>query len=315
MEKRCPITDLPSIDVPNSNNRDSYKIEYEGEPLFICLPYFKIWKDNKIFQDNKHIFAGAILNKQLPDDEEKEAYWFTLSESTIKEKLNQIIYPKTPKAKLDNLLKTLHDMQNYYGEKIDFNNKFYTKDFLYKLFFKNFEEFRFFIEALNYQELIDCCIQKGTNCLINYKITLKGLNYIIELMEKGNLSNKCFVAMSFNPKMNKTREAIKEVITCNNYDPILIDERHIDSSKTINDAIIADIKSCKFCIADFTQQNKGVYFESGFAVGLGKSVIYTCHKDSFDETHFDTNHFPHIIYDNDDDLKDKLDKKIKAWIK
>ena len=85
--------------------------------------------------------------------------------------------------------------------------------------------------------------------------------------------------------------------------------------QTINDAIISEIKSCKFCIADFSQQKDGVYFESGFAVGLGKPVIYTCHKDWFDKTHFDTNHFPHLIYENNSEFIQKLDNKIKAWIK
>jgi nucleoside 2-deoxyribosyltransferase len=89
----------------------------------------------------------------------------------------------------------------------------------------------------------------------------------------------------------------------------------IDSSQTINDAIISAIKSCKFCIADFSQQKDGVYFESGFAIGLGKPVIYTCDSDWFNKSHFDTNHFPHIIYESKPDLAAKLDNKIKAWIK
>lgn len=74
------------------------------------------------------------------------------------------------------------------------------------------------------------------------------------------------------------------------------------------------MKSSKFCIADFTEQRDGVYFESGFAVGLGKKVIYTCHKKWFKKSHFDTNHFPHIIYESMQELKEKLDNKIKAWI-
>lgn len=121
--------------------------------------------------------------------------------------------------------------------------------------------------------------------------------------------------MSFDDTLEETRKAIKQVILQNDFEPILIDEQDLESSQTINDAIISEIKSCKFCIADFSQQKDGVYFESGFAVGLGKPVIYTCHKDWFDKTHFDTNHFPHLIYENNSEFIQKLDNKIKAWIK
>jgi len=95
---------------------------------------------------------------------------------------------------------------------------------------------------------------------------------------------------------------------------ILIDEVHFDSESTINDAIIAQIKQAKFCISDFTQQKDGVYFEAGYALGRGLPVIYSCHKDDFEKSHFDTKHFPHIIYNNTEDLKRMLVDKINAWI-
>lgn len=40
---------------------------------------------------------------------------------------------------------------------------------------------------------------------------------------------------------------------------------------TINDAIVREIKKCKFLVADFTQHKHGVYFESG--LGLQRPVI------------------------------------------
>ena len=81
------------------------------------------------------------------------------------------------------------------------------------------------------------------------------------------------------------------------FEPILIDERNIDSDRTINDEIIANLKKCKFCIADFSYHSNGVYFESGFALGQNKKVIYTCLDREFEKAHFDirpsgTNCFP-----------------------
>ena len=70
----------------------------------------------------------------------------------------------------------------------------------------------------------------------------------------------------------------------------------------------------KFLISDYTNQSYGVYFEAGFALGLGQRVIYTCNKESFDDTHFDINHFPHVVYENVEELYQKLKDRIEAWI-
>ena len=83
---------------------------------------------------------------------------------------------------------------------------------------------------------------------------------------------------------------------------------------TINDAMIAEIRKCKFMIADFTDNKHGVYFEAGFGLGLGKQVIYTCLEEHFKNTHFDTKHFPHIIYKNCQSLEESLINRIEAWV-
>ncbi len=309
---KCPITDLDAVSVDSN----SYRIEFEDDYLFIRLGFtFNMFSNQENFKNNRYLLAGAILNKQLSDDDEKDYYSFTLTSDTFDEKIRRIIYPKSPKAKLDNLLKSLFQLQKFDGELVEIMGVFTKPEFYYKHFFKSADECIYYLKELNYQGLIDCLFQNHTEQPIEFKITFRGLNYYLELTERGDLSNKCFVAMSFDPKIMETREAIKTAVLQNNFDPIIIDEQLIDSSQTINDAIISAIKSCKFCIADFTEQKDGVYFESGFAVGLGKPVIYTCLREWFEKSHFDTNHFPHIIYESNKELIEKLDMKIKAWIK
>lgn len=121
--------------------------------------------------------------------------------------------------------------------------------------------------------------------------------------------------MAFRQETLHVRNAIKEAITATGYIPVLIDEQNIESEKTINDEIIANLKRCKFCIADFSYHSKGVYFESGFALGQGKKVIYTCSKEEFENSHFDLRPLQHIIYEDMDYLKKSLINKIEAWIK
>ena len=309
----CPITGLTKKD----RDVNIYIIEVEGEELFIKTgPRFDILQNQEDFIKNKHIFAGAILNRQLWEKESGGSNSFVINLSNYQELLTKIIYPKTPKSKLDKLFLTLYRMQKFDGESVDIYNIVSKPEFYFKHFFKSYEECHYYLEELKYQGLIDFAIgMNGTGS--SFTIKFKGLNYYLDITEKGSLSKKCFIAMSFDKEMKETREAIRQVLTKkgNDFEPIIVDEHPIDSSKTINDAIIADIKSCKFCIADFSQQKDGVYFESGFALGLGKQVIYTCHKDWFEKSHFDINHFPHIIYESNEELKQLLDTRIKAWIK
>lgn len=309
--KKCPITGLQKFDV----GTESYRIEFNDEKRFIRhgLRFDNLLND-EFFIKNKHLIAGAIFNKQLADEHEDDIYWFTLVLDDYKEKISKLSYPKTPKDKLDNLFKTLCEMQDFDGEKVAADNLIDKPDFFYKHYFRSEAECFYYLKNLDFQGLINLGYNEDIDFVIEFNVTFEGLNYFINLKEQGNLSNKCFVAMSFDTSMSETREAIRTAVLQNNYDPIIIDEELIDSSQTINDAIIVALKSCCFCIADFSQQKDGVYFESGFAAGLGRPVIYTCQKEWFDKSHFDTNHFPHIIYTTNDDLIDQLDKKIKAWI-
>ena len=146
------------------------------------------------------------------------------------------------------------------------------------------------------------------------QITINGLERIVSLKEEVENSKRYFIAMSFNPSQKETRDSIKKAVKDAGYDPLLIDEIHHPSDITINDAMIAEIKKSKFLVADFTQQKHGVYFEAGYALGRGKPVIYCCKKTEFEKAHFDTNHYPHILYDNHDELYHGLKAKIEAWI-
>jgi nucleoside 2-deoxyribosyltransferase len=130
-----------------------------------------------------------------------------------------------------------------------------------------------------------------SNNVIGVYFSIQGLNKAISLFQEGENSNKCFIAMSFDSKMAETREIIKQVLKKTGYEPIIIDEEHLNSDQTINDAIIANLKKCKFCIADFSKHSNGVYFESGFALGQGKKVIYLCSDDEFKNTHLTLNLF------------------------
>jgi nucleoside 2-deoxyribosyltransferase len=92
--------------------------------------------------------------------------------------------------------------------------------------------------------------------------------------------------MWFNPdEMGKVYEkAIKPAIeyreqgkTESRFQAIKID--NVEHINDINDEIIATIRRSRFMVCDLTGYRGGVYFEAGFAHGLGIQVIYTCRDD------------------------------------
>ena len=91
---------------------------------------------------------------------------------------------------------------------------------------------------------------------------------------------------------------------------------YVEHVENINDKILADIRRAQFVVADFTHHPKGVYFEAGFALGLGKLVIWTCRHDEFkpDKVHFDTRPFNHIVWTSAADLRVRLTNRIRALV-
>ena len=82
----------------------------------------------------------------------------------------------------------------------------------------------------------------------------------------------------------------------------------------ISDEIMAEIRRSRFVIADYTKQVNGVYFEAGFALGLGLIVIPTCRADELDKLHFDIRHINTLSWKEPANLVDALSKRIRAVI-
>lgn len=312
--KKCHITGLDTQNYPSEWDLVEYIIEIKGKRMLFRFPYDH--ENNNFVESNKHILYGMILNNTFPAE-----YGNLNSPVLDNEKLEQIIrqavIPRHPEDKIANLLIYIYSLQPYEGSIIKFPDNEDREDLAKRLYFKNYNEMVFYLFTLYNQGLIDGidATSKDGKDLIDIKLTYDGLAKVIEINESGFQSTRCFIAMSFSDKLKETRDSIKLAINETGFQPILIDEIHIESDVTINDAIISEIKRCKFLVADFTEHKHGVYFEAGFALGLKRPVIYLCHKDDFDNTHFDTNHYPHIIYENTNQLKERLKTKIEAWIK
>ncbi len=146
-----------------------------------------------------------------------------------------------------------------------------------------------------------------------YSLTPDGWKLLQELKEKQIKSNQAFVAMSFSKdKKEIWQQGIKPILESLGYNAIRIDEK--EHNDMIIDHIIAEINKSGLVIADFTEHKHGVYFEAGYAMGLGIPVIWTCHEDDISGIHFDTKPFNHIGWTTPEELGKKLKIRIEATI-
>ncbi|MDZ5648618.1 hypothetical protein [Nitrospirillum sp. BR 11828] len=168
------------------------------------------------------------------------------------------------------------------------------------------------------QDVVDLCqylIEQGAleRAPFGPQISLIAKGHIIydEMIGVRVASSQVFVAMWFDSSMNDVYSSgIEPAVLNAGYAPIRIDKTEHDGK--IDDRIIAEIRRSSFLIADFTGHRGGVYYEAGFAHGLGRRVIFMCQKDHLDKLHFDIRQYNTIVWDTPDDIVKLLQNRILA---
>jgi len=147
----------------------------------------------------------------------------------------------------------------------------------------------------------------------NVIVTVKGWEQLQPLGRGAGIPGRCFVAMSFDKSLDGLyTDGIEGAIRDCGYMPVRLDRENYNEN--INDRMLAEIRLAQFIVADFTGQKHGVYFEAGFALALGRPVMWLCSENDFKNVHFDTNHYNHIVWRDATDLRQKLADRIRATI-
>jgi nucleoside 2-deoxyribosyltransferase len=143
------------------------------------------------------------------------------------------------------------------------------------------------------------------------RLTPKGYIAADELRAKRAASTQAFVAMWFAEEMEQVYEkGIKPAIERAGFAPMLIINK--EHANKIDDEIIAEIRRSAFLVADFTGHRQNVYFETGFAIGLARQVVWTCRKDQIKDLHFDIRQYNCIDWENAAELAKRLQHRIEA---
>jgi hypothetical protein len=173
------------------------------------------------------------------------------------------------------------------------------------------EEFRWYIEWVENQKL---ALRTGAGPSgVQLTLSMDGWSRVQPFPRPGGIPGNCFVAMWFSEDLRAAYElGIEPAIADAGLKPIRIDRK--EHNNEITDEIMSEIRNCQVMVADFTGQRGGVYYEAGFAMGLGRPVIWSCRKDEIEKLHFDTNHKNHIAWETPADVRQKLYNRIRATI-
>ena len=233
-------------------------------------------------------------------------------------------YPKTISERVDLILKYIADNASHMGSYIRYgsDNRLYSALFVdqyemgvigeQKIYAPDVEsQFKFIIEYLRKKEYINISINgKEPSPHDNIALTVEGYSRVEELERSNSNGREVLVAMKFGEDTNCLREAIKKGIADAGYIPILIDE--VQHNDFITPELLSHIRNSKFVVVDLTHQNNGAYFEEGYAMGYGKEVIQLC-KDTT-KLHFDIAQKNTIIWQTEEDIPERLKKRIVATI-
>jgi hypothetical protein len=245
---------------------------------------------------DSHIYSGAIREHY----EQGIVLWV----EDLKELRDSVVVPKNPLESIDRILLYVLRKIKSADDGVEFKQT--DRPVAYA---KNPEEFSYFLwkaRELDY-------LEKHPQGQSRDRLTLNGWKHLADLPQKEIRPSQAFVAMWFHKDLEDAWEnGLKPALKQTGYDPIRIDRT--EHNEKIDDRIVAEIRKSGLLVADFTGQRGGVYFEAGFAMGLGIPVIWTCRDTDINNLHFDTRQYNHIVWKDADDLKERLINRIEATL-
>lgn len=212
--------------------------------------------------------------------------------------------PRTIGERLDRLLLNMSRLEPRLGYHIEFLENDFVLGWC-----RHFGEMNF----LTHQLVEDGLLSRATGTLAIAEITVAGWRRIEEVGSRTTTLTQAFVAMSFDDSLAMAYdEAIGPAVRDAGYTPLILSR--IEHADQVDDRILLELNRSRFVVADFTQHRQSVYFEAGYAVGRGIPVIWTCRADHYEDAHFDTRQYNHIVWTTEAELRTRLYNRIKVVV-
>lgn len=249
---------------------------------------------------HRHILSGLARQAW------KAGNRIMISNETVQSLLQSMPQPTLLEC-LDRALIFISEEQTRADKEI---NTFFDNDYP-RAFARDGEEFKFLLQTLVAQGLLYSRGAPGNDGF--YRLEPEGWAKVGQIKKVQIDSDQAFVAMWFDDKLLEAWEkGFEPALTATGFTPLRVDLAEYNGK--IDDYIVAQIRRSGLIVADFTGHRGGVYFEAGLAMGIGLHWIFTCHKSDGEELHFDTRQYNHIFWENPEDLKTQLQRRIVASI-
>jgi len=145
-------------------------------------------------------------------------------------------------------------------------------------------------------------ILRETAIKIRHAANIENLNYIID-------EKLVFVIIAFDDDMEYAFKAIKTAGNSLGLNVVRVSDYEEDIK--ISEKIIELIQTANFIIADLSKDKPNVFFELGYARGLGKTIISTANTNHRINLPFDVQDWRCEFYSDSKQLEEDLTKRLK----
>lgn len=244
------------------------------------------------------------------------------SQEVIDEVANSSIPPLSYTAYVDAVMDRLASIARYPGRIAEVGHI----GRLASVAFMHFDDVLNLLWQLKTEGLME--VKDADKLRLKVNLSARGWERADAVRRQGAGLTRAFVAMAFADEMKPAYDdGIRPaLIACGYKPPFRVDDpEHEETWKIsaeeakkgqkIDDRILAEIRRSRFVVVDITHHRNAVYFEGGFAEGLGLPIIWTCREDAMATASFDTRQIEHLLWKEPADLRAKLIARVerRGW--
>lgn len=300
-DRKCPVCGQTQVTLGQFDGRLILPVDCEYCGKFRISDEAIFHVEQSAFEEQRHLLSGVLRNAW------ENGQRLTILTTNTDELVDRA--PKTPNiaSLLDRIL--LAVVQTTLSSK-SLRSMVSVKDTAYPLYYlRSVADLRYLVGLLQQTSFLEAAGTVPEGVLV--KLTPQGWARGEELQLTRGRPNQAFVAMWFDPSLLSVYEqGFRPALEVTGYEAIRVDL--VEHTGRIDDRILAEIRQSGLLIADFTGHRQGVYFEAGFALGLGVPVIWSCREDDIANAHFDTRQYNHVTWNSATEIREKVEARVRA---